>query len=187
MLGLVKGVIVDGEVTVGEAQYLAHWINANPEAVLSWPGNALAQRLQRIFADGYVSDEEREDLRHFLEKMVGPDTGAAGDVNMATRLPLDDPPPPLAFAGWEYVFTGRFIWGTRTACEEAVARLGGVCGSGITKRTRVLVIGDLGSRDWIHTSYGRKIERAVEYRQAGVPLVITDEAYWASHLPSRAA
>jgi len=82
MLGLVKGVIVDGEVTVGEAQYLAHWINANPEAVLSWPGNALAQRLQRIFADGYVSDEEREDLRHFLEKMVGPDTGAAGDVNM---------------------------------------------------------------------------------------------------------
>jgi NAD-dependent DNA ligase len=186
MLGLVKGVIVDGEVTVGEAQYLAHWINANPEAVLSWPGNALAQRLQRIFADGYVSDEEREDLRHFLEKMVGPDT-AAGDVNMTTRLPLDDPPPTLAFAGWEYVFTGRFIWGTRTACEEAVARLGGVCGSGITKRTSVLVIGDLGSRDWIHTSYGRKIERAVEYRQAGVPLVITDEAYWASHLPTRAA
>jgi hypothetical protein len=71
MLGLVKGVIVDGEVTVGEAQYLAHWINANPEAVLCWPGSALAQRLQRIFADGYVSDDEREDLRHFLEKMVG--------------------------------------------------------------------------------------------------------------------
>jgi len=57
----------------------------------------------------------------------------------------------------------------------------------MTKRTRVLVIADLGSRDWIHTSYGRKIERAVEYRQAGVPLVITDEAYWASHLPTRAA
>lgn len=186
MLGLVKGVIVDGEVTVGEAQYLAHWIDANPEAVLNWPGDALAQRLRRIFADGYVSDEEREDLRHFLEKMVGTDTGANGNVNAATRLPLDEPPPLLAFPGWEYVFTGRFIWGTRTACEEVVARLGGVCRSGITKRTRVLVIGDLGSRDWIQTSYGRKIEKAVEYRRTGVPLVITDEAHWASHLQASA-
>jgi len=182
MLGLVKGVILDGEVTATEAQYLAHWINANPDSVASWPGRALADRLIRIFADGRVDNDEREDLLYFLQKMVGHDDGQHGDVNPTTRLPLDEPPPSLTFPGTEFVFTGRFVWGTRSACESAVTARGGTAGSSVTKRTRVLVLGDLGSRDWAHTSFGRKIQKAVAYREAGVPLVIVDEPHWCSHL-----
>lgn len=182
MLGLVKGVILDGEVSVGESQYLAHWINANPEAVASWPGRALADRLTRIFADHRVHDDEREDLLYFLQKLIGDDNAEHGDINPATRLPLDEPAPRLTFPSTEFVFTGRFIWGTRKACESAVAERGGTAGSGVTRRTRVLVLGDLGSRDWAHTSFGRKIQKAVQYRDAGVPLVIVDEPHWCESL-----
>ena len=182
MLGAVKGVIVDGEVTEGEAQFLAHWINANPEAVQSWPGRALADRLKKIFADGRVDPEEREDLLFFLQQLAGEDHLQHGDVNVATSLPLDQPAPSLTFLGREYVFTGRFVWGTRAACESAVIDRGGRCGSSITKRTNVLVIGELGSRDWAHTSFGRKIQKAVDYRDSGVPLVIVSEPSWVQHL-----
>lgn len=182
MLGLVKGVIVDGEVSVAEAGFLANWINANPDVISSWPGKAMAERLVRIFDDGHVSDDERADLLYFLQQLVGAEPVQAGAQNAATRLPLDLPPPVISFTGQEFVFTGKFVWGTRSACESAVAFRGGILGKSITQRTNFLVLGDLGSRDWAHTSFGRKIEKAVEYREAGVPLKIIDEAHWCSHL-----
>src|SRR5688572_16694798 len=78
MLGLVKGLIVDGEVTEGEAQFLEHWIKANPESIATWPGDVLSARLTRVFTDGTVTEDERDDLLYFLQKMVGPDHGQHG-------------------------------------------------------------------------------------------------------------
>jgi hypothetical protein len=59
------------------------------------------------------------------------------------------------------VFTGKFAFGPRRVCEAAVEALGGRAGSSVTRVTNYLVIGTFGSRDWIHTSHGRKIEQAV--------------------------
>jgi NAD-dependent DNA ligase len=182
MLGLVKGVIVDGEVTAGEAQYLAHWINANPEAVKSWPGNAMAERLRRIFKDKRVDQAEREDLLYFLQELTGEDHDQKGVGNPTTRLPLDTPPPVLTFKGHEFVFTGKFVWGTRTACESAVTARGGIAGKDVSFRTSVLVLGDQGSRDWAHTSFGRKIEKAMKYRGQGATISIIEESHWCAHL-----
>lgn len=182
MLGLVKGVIVDGVVTEGEAQFLAHWINANPEAARIWPGNVLARRLQKIFADRVVDEEERDDLLGLLQSVTGETLGMPENENPSTRLPLDDPAPALSFDGTLYVFTGRFVYGTRAACQASVVERGGECASDITRKTDVVVIGDLGSRDWIHTSFGRKIQKAVEYRDHGVGLAIVSEEHWAGQL-----
>ena len=180
MLGLVRGVILDGSVSVEEAHQLARWVSDNPGIVDSWPGQALAGRLFRIFADGRVDDEEREDLLYFLRKLVGPD--AHEPAESAPPLPLDAAPPSLMFTGEEFVFTGRFIWGTRASCERAVSDRGGIAAPAVTRRTRVLVVGDLGSRDWARSPFRRNIEQAVEYRAAGVPIVIVDEQHWFVHL-----
>jgi hypothetical protein len=45
--------------------------------------------------------------------------------------------------------------------------------------TPFLVIGTLGSRDWAHTSFGRKIEAAIRCRP---PLRIVSEKHWCSNL-----
>ena len=48
---------------------------------------------------------------------------------------------------------------------------------------KYLVIGDIGSKDWSHSSYGRKIEKAVEYRDTkdtGISIVC--ESHWAKFL-----
>lgn len=52
-----------------------------------------------------------------------------------------------------------------------------MCDGNITRRTSYLVIGTFGSRDWVHTAFGRKIEKAVSYREA-VPLRIVAEEHW---------
>lgn len=177
LLGLTKGVIADDTVSVAEADTLRAWINANPEAADAWPGNVLAERIARIYDDGRVDEAEREELRCLLEDLAGGQVTEQG--NVSTRLPLDDPPPELRFDGTVYVFTGRFFSGTRQWCEALVESRGGVCSSNVTRRTKYLVIGELGSRDWKHTSFGRKIQKAVEIRAEGRGLAIIAEDHWA--------
>jgi NAD-dependent DNA ligase len=81
-----------------------------------------------------------------------------------------------------HVFTGRFAYGTRKQCDREVLERGGAVDGGVTKRTTFLVIGTFSSRDWQQSSYGSKIVRAVELRDAAVPLKIVGEDHWANAL-----
>lgn len=182
-LGLAKGVLADGTVVEAEAHAVRDWILAHPDASDRWPLNALTGRLQRIFADGHVDDMEREDLASLLADVVGGRATVVAGHDTTTNVPIDQPPPSLRWTGSVFVFTGKFVFAPRQECERQVIRLGGACESTTTKRTNYLVIGTFGSRDWAHTSYGRKIEKAVEYRNAGQPLAIINEDHWAESLP----
>lgn len=178
MLGLMKGVLADGSVSEADAHTMNDWISANPDVVQTWPGDVLARRLSRIFSDGVISQEEREDIKELLVATVGTARSSDHDVNTATSLPLDVPPPNLSFPGVTYLFTGKFVYGTRAECETATVRLGGQCGCRVSRKISVLVIGRLGSRDWIHTSWGRKIESVVTLREAGCKISIVGEEHW---------
>ena len=59
MLGLCKGVLVDGEVSEEEAFALMTWAEEHPDLALAWPGNVLYRRLRKIFDDGHASVLER--------------------------------------------------------------------------------------------------------------------------------
>jgi NAD-dependent DNA ligase len=164
MLGLAKDVLADGVVSAAEASLLHDWARLHPDSVASWPGKILLARLERIFADGVVTPEEQLDLADLLQQLTGGSAGILAGDSAATTLPIDTPPPVLAFPGRTFVFTGKFAFGPRRVCEAAVASLGARAGSSITRETNYLVIGTFGSRDWIHTSHGRKIEEAVALR-----------------------
>ena len=183
MLGLAKGLLADGDVTTAEAAVLRDWVVSHPDATDSWPGNVIANRLLRIFEDGEVNEVERADLADLLGRLVGGDAGLIAQDQASSDLPLDIPPPALTFPSTVFVFTGKFAFGPRPDCEREVQQLGGICESAVTRRTNVLVIGTFGSRDWIHTSYGRKIQKALTYRQTGVPIAIVGEDHWASAIP----
>lgn len=183
MLGLVKGVLADGVVTVGEAELLRDWAKAHPDVVRDWPGRILHERLKSIFADGRIDDIERADLADLLRDIVGGSAGVILGASAATQLPLDKPPPRIRFEEATFVFTGRFAFGSRKACESEVVRLGGLCASNVTFRTNYLVIGTFGSRDWIQSSHGRKIEKAIEYRgDQRSRIAIVGEDHWAEAL-----
>jgi NAD-dependent DNA ligase len=184
MLGLVKGVLADGTVSQDEAALLAQWLGTHPDAMDTWPASIIATRLQRIFADGRVTSEEQEDLRELLSDVVGGRAGIVASDNASTELPLDRPPPSILFLDRTFVLTGKFAFGPRTACQGTVERAGGKCEGDVTMRTDYLIIGTFGSRDWVHSSYGRKIEKAVQYRTRGKTVFIVGEDHWAASLPT---
>ena len=108
------------------------------------------------------------------------ETGAT--EGLSTNLPVEDV-DVIDFDGSLFCFTGTFLYGTRAACHKATESAGGVAAKGITKKLNYLVIGTNTTQSWANTSFGRKIEKAVDYRDSGVPLAIISEACWISFLP----
>lgn len=180
MLGLAKGVLFDGAVTDEEARRLLDWTEDHADIISAWPGRVLHQRLRSIFSDGRVTEEERSDLAELLQLLGGHDAGMVGGITTSTELPLDDPPPLVEIPDRVFVLTGRFAYGPRRVCEESLRAIGGWPEPNVTLHTDYVVIGTFASRDWIQTPFGRKIEKAVEYReQHGRPAIIAED-HWAA-------
>jgi len=177
-LGLAKGLLADGSIAENEAQLVRTWLLNHASAVEQWPLNHLAQRVVAMYSDNVADAAERVQLAEILSSIVGGTAGIILGEDAATELPLDVPPPALKWVGSTFVFTGKFAFGTRAECQRQVTNLGALCNSDITRSTDYLVIGTFGSRDWVHTSFGRKIEKAVQYREADRRLSIVGEDYW---------
>ena len=181
LLGLAKGIAADDVVNQREAEFLQKWLAANT-AVKDNPVIAtLFKRVNEMLEDDNLDDEEAHELLDTLHKFGGGDF-ELGEIQKATRLHFDDPPPSIDFQGRRFCFTGTFAYGSRSECGRIVESLGGTAGS-LTKATDYLVIGIYATDSWAHSSFGRKIEKAVEYREKGSGVAIVSEERWREFLP----
>ena len=101
-----------------------------------------------------------------------------GELTKPTSLPINKPKPTIIFPGMTFLFTGTCAFGTRSQCQAAIETLGGLNAGSVTKPLNYLVLGTYVTDSWAHETFGRKIEKAMEYRNSGVPLVIVTEEHW---------
>ena len=181
LVGLMKGIVADGSVNQAEAEFLLRWLETNRNAAELWPAKVLYPRLVSIVADGVVDKQEEGELLELILHCVGGNAPAQGEASMSTALPLTKPAPSIEFQWRAFCFTGKFYSGTRAWCEEQVTSRGGRVGS-ITRDLSFLVIGEVGSRDWIHSTHGRKVEQAVDLNEDGCKIAIVGEQHWHQHL-----
>jgi NAD-dependent DNA ligase len=184
LVGLCRGLLADGHVSPQEAAFLKDWIERNAEFVGMYPFNRLYTQLTEILKDGFIDPDESADLHDTLVRFVGGEAldDAGETASMSTTLPIDQPEPEISFTGAIFVVTGTFLHGQRTLVHQAIETRGGLTSGTPAKSTRYLVIGELGSRDWINSNAGRKIEKAVQLRDAGHPIAIITEAHWGRSL-----
>ena len=182
LIGLCKGIMADGVVMQEEAEFLLEWLNTNRHAANQWPANVIYPRLQQFMEDGVLDAEEERELFLLLSDMGGRTKTMPDAQSPATRLPLDAPQPAVEIEGNNFVITGRFASGNRKVVAREIITRGGRVTASVTKNTDYLVIGDIGSRDWIHSTHGRKIEKAIELRNDNRPIAIISEEHWVSFL-----
>ena len=188
MLSRVKGVLADGVVTDAEARSLTAFVRANPEVARGWPGDVLLRRLQAIFEDGRVDEEEREELSRLLNRILeeaGGQVPASGGAEAPTGppLPLDDPPPILRFSDRTFVFAGPMASGSLGSCHLQVVRLGGRYATTVGPDTDVLVVGSFPDRGWEETSVGEDVRQALALREEGRQIAIVSEEEFIRALP----
>lgn len=180
LLGICEFALLDGHIDQIEAESILAWLNGHRACLDTWPANVLYDRLRTMLADGVLDGEEQRDLLGIVMSIAKPRTEAG--IIAPSSLPIDTPPPELRFAQRSFCFTGVFDFGPRAKCHEAVIARGGIAADSITKKLHYLVIGNIGSEVWKHSSFGTKIAKAVNYRDSGVPLAIVSEDYWVSRL-----
>jgi NAD-dependent DNA ligase len=178
LLRLCGGFLADNYLSEDEIRQLGAWLGNHEEVFAEWPGNVIAKRVQEVLADGIITGEERAGLQRLLEKAAGAKPQVHLALISATRLPIDEPPPDVAFQDRAFCFTGQFIFGSRGKCQQTVLDRGGLCQDHPISATDFLVIGTLATQRWAHETYGRKIEAAVALKRSGRDLKIIAEEHW---------
>jgi NAD-dependent DNA ligase len=187
--GICSGILADGVVNEQEARFFADYVQKFAEYEPIWPFTDILDRVKRIFADGVCDAEEREELKLVMQALCGHKDDVEAGMTRSTSLPFNTPlPTPVIFPERSFVVTGKFAYGPRRAVMDAINKLDGIAGDSTpTNETHYLVVGVFASRDWAHSNYGRKIERAVELREKGSGISIISEDHWRSFIESRAA
>jgi len=178
LIGLSKGILADGKVDQSEAEFLQSWLVQSRQATSNPIILNLLEKVEAMLRDGVLDEEESAELMTLLQRISG-DSSELGELAKTSSLPVDEPMPKIAFPGNSFLFTGTCAFGTRKQCQAAVDSLGGLNAKGVTKSLNFLVLGTYVTDSWAHETFGRKIEKAVAYRENGVPLKIVTEEHWA--------
>lgn len=180
LTGIVTGIVADGQLHDLELSMLSTWLAENQEATTGWPGSTIARQLREILADGIVTDPERQHLLKVLTELAGSDFSESGSVTPEVAgLPYGDWAHD-SMQGLCLCLTGQFISGTRAACEKLSANAGAILASSVSRKVHYLVVGTNVSPSWITTSYGRKIQQAMDLKTDGHHIVIVPERIWMS-------
>jgi NAD-dependent DNA ligase len=86
------------------------------------------------------------------------------------------PHPELSFAGKSFCLTGKFDGYDRTALQRQLASKGGSYTANVSEETDYLVIGSQGTRCCSFSCCKRVVERAVELKDLGAPMLFIKES-----------
>lgn len=179
LIGLCKGITADNRVNQQEAEFLEAWLNANRLTIANNPVTLpLYLQVKSLLEDGVLDDIEAEDLLATLHSFSNNEGLVDGEFIQSSNLPIDHPPPQVTFPGKRFAFTGTFAYGSRSNCERAVLRRDGICIRNVRQDLDYLVLGRYVTPGWVHESWGRKIEKAVAYREQGLSIAIIGELHW---------
>ncbi|WP_394178424.1 BRCT domain-containing protein [Marinomonas posidonica] len=177
-LGLVSGIVADDQINAEEFEYLIDWINRHSDIMDDSTIRSVAAKLMEFSELQQPTPTDEESLLSFLKQTAGIrflETGAA-DAH-----PMDHIADRIDSMNHERAaicFTGVFNTGTRKEVEAIAIKLGATPRKDPSKSIHYVVIGSQVSPDWKHTSFGRKIQKAIELRESGHPLIILTEQEW---------
>jgi hypothetical protein len=177
LTGLLHGMLADDSINDREALFLSTWLRNRPSALTGWPGAdlfALCERMLNCPADGA---EVGAELRELIGRIIGGrvvETGACGGV--VTQVVFDDL-KTLPTPGATICLTGTFVGVSRRELEERLSGLGyRIAKNSLGSSVEMLVVGAAASKDWVSSSYGRKIEAALSRRKKpGKPMIVAEK------------
>ncbi len=176
-LGIISGIAADDILKEEEVDYLTTWLSENDYLFDTYPINVIVEALQPI-ANREMTTNEAANLLDLFKRITGNQFTATGSTDAHPLDFIAIEPEDFNHDGLRMCFTGTFDKGSRKEVEAIAHALGATTKKDVSKSIDCLVIGTQVSPDWISTSYGRKIQKAIELRDSGHPLIIVTEKYW---------
>jgi len=176
---IVAAIASDGEVSIEELEGLSIWLQEHDHLRKCWPYDEIESVVTGVLADRKVDPDEHRMLMSFFGEFVSIldnktiiNPAFSADSNIVGLCAVC---PEISFADAVFCLTGQSHKYTRSEFEQLISRLGGKTASTVSKKVHYLIVGSDGNPCWAYACYGRKVEKAVELRKGGHPIVIVHE------------
>lgn len=187
--GIMHGIMADGRVTMEEAVGLQEWLDDHADLKGTYPYDELDSLLTVILKDKKIDEQEQQVLRSFFKDFIEYSFAMkvraegqrvkAGLPKTFTLPGICAMCPEIEFDGRVFTFTGTSTKATRQQIVDHITGLGASFSPNVTSQTQYLVVGTGGNPCWAFSCYGRKVEKAVDLRKSGVPILIVHESdFW---------
>lgn len=176
---ILGGIVADTQISEEELRGLSDWMEDHPHLKSCWPFDEVGSLITGVLSDKKIDAEEHEMLHTFFSEFT-----SLLDSRTITMAPVSESglirglcavDPEITFLDRGFCFTGASSRFTRSQIEEIVQKLGGTAHPNPSKKVHYLIIGAEGNPCWAFSCYGRKVEKAVKLRKAGVRVVIVHE------------
>lgn len=180
--GILHGILADNVLNEAEIEQLCSWIDDHDFLKGTYPFDEIHSLLVSVKQDGIISDDEKNLLKAFFANFV--DTRASYNVHEFEVKALQSQYsisgicavcPEIIFENKVFSFTGASTRATRSEIAKIIQSMGGIFNNNVTKNTNYLIVGGDGNPCWAFACYGRKVEKAIELRKKGLPIIIVHE------------
>lgn len=177
--GIVGGIISDGLIEKQELQVLTQWMDNRAHLKTIWPFAEIESLVTDVLQDGVVTPEEHARLMAFFSEFSDCPNAEKAAVFTAPVSGICATCPDIIFPEYEFCFTGESRKGPRKIFVSSVESKGGLFTDNLRKTVNYLIVGANGNPCWSYACYGRKIEKAMEMRKNGSPiLIIHENDFW---------
>ncbi len=176
---ILGGIIADTKITVEELQGLADWLQNHEHLRTCWPYDEVDSLVTTVLADHKIDEAEHKMLMSFFSEFIS----VLDDKIISNPLSIENTLisgvcaacPDIRFDGSIFCFTGASHKYTRNDLVKIVRDHGGDASGSVSKKVNYLIIGADGNPCWSYACYGRKVEKAVQLRKQGLPILIVHE------------
>ncbi len=160
-LGLCNGVFADDQIKPEEIRLLSTWSEQRKNLPLSpeWR-DCLEKLICCLDSSGTVPSELLNNLRQFITDFIHCPTSE--DAN-------------ITFENKQFVLSGQFAIGPKKNVAKIIEERGGAVSSSVSQKTNYVVVGGTRSVLWKYDSYGTKVAKAKQLKEAGLPIEIVSE------------
>ena len=161
--GIMKGITVDGNVSLHECNSLRQWLYDNIYLSGHYPFDKVIAVVENVLSDSKITTEESKYVTSVINQLLSPVDTLRTQIN--------------SVAGKNVCLSGNFSYGKGKAdVEKYIIEHGGKIDSSVKKTTDILMVGNLECQAYSNGTYGTKVKKAMEYNEKGCNIQIIKES-----------
>ena len=182
--GMMHGILSGGGISDKDIYTVEKWLDENEWLQGSYPYDEVSALIFEILADKKITEQERSMLEAFFREFVIFSTEKQISESKHIAEPvmgLCSVTPEISFRDKLFCFTGMSVRAKRSELVSVIESLGGRFTKNPTQDLDYLIYGAAGNQCWTFSCYGRKVEKVIQMRKEGLPVIIVHENdFWDS-------
>jgi hypothetical protein len=174
---ILRAIASDGSVAQAEVEQLAMWLSEREHLRKCWPYEEMDTLLTTTMQDRSIDPKEQKLLLEFCSSFTTSELDfETPHITARTLAAIFAVSPVISFDDYSFCFTGESERATQEQMKTMARDRGARIVDSVSPDLDYLVVGVGGNPCWAYSSYGRRIEKALELRRQGSKLLIVHES-----------